>query len=96
MNITCPSCEGPLQERVARSFGLTVCEHRYLIAMRELQRDIDAGISSSCNVGLEIPIFPMSPQGNKYAYCLFCEKCALVVLVKSRMIPSSEIPAIAI
>ena len=83
-------------DRIIHSGGIVVCEEQYLIAMRELQAENDAGRGPAHRHGGHcVPILPMWPEEQKYARVKYCERCELIVVAKSDQIPSADIPAIA-
>lgn len=95
LSYRCPRCNGEMLPRLARSYGLVVCELQFLQAMKELQAEADAGRSSHRDGGTSIAIMSLHPRTTqKFAECSFCPGCALVVIAKADVLPDEDIPSI--
>jgi hypothetical protein len=82
--------------RLIHTSGIVVCEERYLVAMKELQAEADAGRRAHRDAGPVAAIVSMKPyEEQKYAYCDYCGTCHLIIVSADDVIPSDQIPRTA-
>jgi hypothetical protein len=92
----CPRCGRPMLDRLVHSSGIVVCELKYLEGMWAIQHAEDKGKSAHRHLGNVAPIISMMPDHEqKYARCLYCEKCILIVLSADDIVPSEQVPQVA-
>ena len=91
----CPHCAHRMQREILHTGGIVVVENTYLEGMRDLQAEADAGRAARSHLGHVVAIIPMQPDEQKYAHCLYCDRCKVVVVGRADVISREEVPEVA-